>query len=186
MSRKDVELVIRAKDEATKAVNAITAAINSLTASQDDMTKGAGRSDTALARLGQTFSQLDKQLRGATVGDKIARFLDSANKAVERLGGMIEKTNGDLSDLQKRSNDASQSQLRLEAAARESAAALDREAAALTKAKDAAAAQNVVFKQAVRDREQLVSAEARLTAKIDEQRARLDAATLKLLSLIHI
>jgi len=64
MSRKDVELVIRAKDEATKAVNAITAAINSLTASQDDMTKGAGRSDTALARLGQTFSQLDKQLRG--------------------------------------------------------------------------------------------------------------------------
>lgn len=180
MSRKDVELVIRAKDEATKAVNAITAAINSLTASQDDMTKGAGRSDTALARLGQTFSQLDKQLRGATVGDKIARSLDSANKAVERLGGMIEKTNGDLSDLQKRSNDASQSQLRLEAAARESAAALDREAAALTKAKDAAAAQNVVFKQAVRDREQLVSAEARLTAKIDEQRARLDAATLKL------
>lgn len=180
MSRKDVELVIRAKDEATKAVNAITAAINSLTASQDNMRDGASRSDTALTRLGQTFSQLDKQLRGATVGDKIARSLDSANKAVERLDTLIGQTNVELAQFRDRSEQASRSQVRLEAAARDAAAAVDQEAAALTKAREAASRQSSTYQQAVRDRDQLVAAEARLTTKIAEQQTRLDQATAKL------
>lgn len=179
MSRKDVELVIRAKDEATKAVNAITAAINSLSDSQDDLTKGAGRSESALSRLGTSFSDLDKQLRGATIGQKVARALDTATKAAERLEGAVESTTKELGDLRNQTDQAAAAQDRLSAKTRDTAAAVTRETDALGRAKKALADQNTSLRTATKDRDSLVRADARLTDQIDKQRTRLDAAIAK-------
>ena len=179
MSRKDVELVIRAKDEATKAVNAITAAINSLSDSQDDLTKGASKSETALSRLGASFSELDKQLRGATLGEKVARSLDNATKSVNRLEGAVESTTKELNDLRSQSEQAAASQDRLSAKAKEAAASVSREADALTKAKKSLADQNTELRTATKDRDSLIRADARLTDQIEKQRTRLDAAIAK-------
>ena len=62
MARRDVDLVIKARDEAAKVVDQITKAINGFTSASQDMQKGADKSESALAGLGAAFNQLEKAL----------------------------------------------------------------------------------------------------------------------------
>lgn len=179
MARKDVELVVRAKDEAAKALNAVTAAINSLTDSQDDLVKGAGKSETALTRLGSSFDQLEKSLRGATLGQQIARSLDNATKAVDRLDKAVNGTVAELDDLSRQSAEAAASTERLKAEAQQAAVAVERETAALNKAKGALADQTKGLRDATAERDKLARADARLTKQIGEQEARVAKATAR-------
>ncbi len=179
MARKDVELVVRAKDEAAKALNAVTAAINSLTDSQDDLVKGAGKSETALTRLGSSFDQLEKSLRGATLGTQIARSLDNATKAVDRLDKAVAGTVAELDDLSRQSADAANNTERLKAEAQQAAQAVERETAALGKAKAALADQTKGLRDATVERDKLVRADARLTKQIADQEARVQKATAR-------
>ena len=52
MARKDVDLVIRARDEAAKVVDSITAAINEFVEAQGDLNQAAGKTSSTLGRLG--------------------------------------------------------------------------------------------------------------------------------------
>lgn len=85
MARKDVDLVIRAKDEAEKVVKSITAAINDFTEAQKDLSSKAGKTENSMQALGAAFGQLQKDLRGGSASDLLAKSLDTANNAVERL-----------------------------------------------------------------------------------------------------
>lgn len=179
MARKDVELVIRAKDEAAKAVNAVTAAINQLVDAQDGLKKSAGQSDSALGKLGAALGELDKSLKGATVGSQIARSLDNASKAADRLEKAVASTTGELADLEKRSNEAAAATEKLKTQATAAATSVEREAAALTRAKAAVADQSTVIRRATADRQKLIDAEARLGGQITEQQGKLDGAIQK-------
>lgn len=85
MARKDVDMVIRAKDEAEKVVKSITAAINDFTEAQKDLSSKAGKTENSMQALGAAFGQLQKDLRGGSASDLLAKSLDTANNAVERL-----------------------------------------------------------------------------------------------------
>lgn len=177
--RGEVELVIRAKDAATSAVDSVTKAINRLISTQDDLGKSAGKSDTALDRLRASLSGLDKELKGITVNAQIGRALDAGTKAADRLNASVEKTKAELADLTAKQDAAVASTARLASEMKAASVAADKEAAALERAKRAVADQTGSLRQATADRNQLVAADARLTEQIDAQKGKLSALQTK-------
>jgi tape measure domain-containing protein len=85
MARKDVDLVIRAKDEAAKVVKSITDVINDFTEAQKNLTDKSGKTETSVQALGAAFGQLQKDLKGNNASEVLAVSLDKANAASERL-----------------------------------------------------------------------------------------------------
>lgn len=96
MARKDVDLVIRAKDEAENVVRAITKALNDFNGAQKTTVAGAEKTDTALGKLGAAFAGLQKAVGGASVGAKIAEEMGRADAAVARLEASTSKTREEL------------------------------------------------------------------------------------------
>lgn len=99
MARKDVDLVIRAKDEAEKVVKSITAAINDFTEAQKNLSTKADKTENSMQALGAAFGQLQKDLRGGSASDALAKSLDKANGAVERLEKSVAETRGEVKRL---------------------------------------------------------------------------------------
>lgn len=82
---RDVELVIKAKDAATAAINDIKGALKDLTGAQDDVGKSAAKTDSILSRLGQELSNLKRDAETLTSFGRIASELDKTGAAVSRL-----------------------------------------------------------------------------------------------------
>jgi tape measure domain-containing protein len=179
MARKDVDLVIRARDEATKAFNAITKALDSFTDSQAGLKKRGSETSSVLDKLGETLGGLERQLQGANFGAKIAKSLQNAEQAAERLEQSVVGARGELARFQEESARARQTTDGLRTAATATAAAIEREAAALAKAKDQIAAQSSAFERAKSDRDKLIAAEKALGQQIDAQQAKVDAAAAR-------
>ena len=98
MARKDVSLVIRAKNEASNAVNAITSAIGGLTRAQSTLGSSSNEANNALGRLGDALGKLDKGLKGVSATGRVASELDKASAAAARLERNIAETAGELTD----------------------------------------------------------------------------------------
>jgi len=84
-SRREVDLIIRAKDDAAKAVTTITDAINSLVKSQEGLIKSTTTTDKGFASLGAALGTLAKTLRGQSGIDKLGKDLERADKAMLAL-----------------------------------------------------------------------------------------------------
>lgn len=97
MARRDVELVIRAKDEAEKVVKSITAAINDFTEAQANLDTKAGKTESRMQALGAAFGQLQKDLKGSSAADALSGALDKANNAAERLEAQVKETRSEVS-----------------------------------------------------------------------------------------
>lgn len=96
MTRRDVDLVIRAKDQAAKVVDGITKAIHDFIDSTDEIKTSASKTDGALSGLAQALNGLDKALRGATATDKLASELDRANAAFAKTQQQLVDTEAEL------------------------------------------------------------------------------------------
>ena len=101
-ARREVDLVIRAKDEASKAVDSVAGAFDTLVKAQKNLKQSAAGSDSSLVRLGVALKDLETNLKGLSsagglnlsgtaqtlaglqaamsgVGDASARFSQSMN-----------------------------------------------------------------------------------------------------------
>lgn len=179
MARRDVELVIRAKDQAAKAVKAITSAIDALSTSQNTLGKSSKNTDTALSRLGIAVAGLDKQFRGLTVAAKIAAELDKAEKASKRLEKTVKSTADELKRLATDTDKASAANTKLQAESTKAGASIKRQAAAVKVAKAAQTEFNGTLNRAVAARNKLVVAEQRLAGQVTAQQAKVAAASAK-------
>lgn len=99
MARKDVDLVIRAKDEAEGVIKAITAALNDFLESQKDLTGQAGKTESAMGKIGAAVGTVQKQLEKFNVGEKIAQDVDKAAAAVSRLEAAATDAKAEIADL---------------------------------------------------------------------------------------
>lgn len=97
---RDVELTIRARNEASKALDAVTSALSDLTKAQEKAGEGAGKTGSLLTQLGSELNKLQQQIGGSTAVDKIATSMDRAAGAVGRLEASITKANGEAARLQ--------------------------------------------------------------------------------------
>lgn len=96
---RDVELVIRAKNEASKALDAVSSALETLTKSQADVSKGATRTGTLLSQLGAELGKLNQQIGGMSTLDKFANSMEKASGSVARLEGSIADLNKEQAQL---------------------------------------------------------------------------------------
>lgn len=92
MAKRDVELVVRARNEASKAIESVTSALEDLTKSQSRVSDGSEKTGSTLARLGDELKKLTAQLTSATGVDKLATSMDRAEKSVARLEQSLTKT----------------------------------------------------------------------------------------------
>jgi tape measure domain-containing protein len=82
---RDVELVIRAKNEASKALGAVSSALDTLTKSQANVAKGSDKTSGLLADLGAELSKLNSQIGGMSTLDRLSNSMEKAAGSVVRL-----------------------------------------------------------------------------------------------------
>lgn len=176
MARKDVDLVIRARDEAAKVVDSITAAINEFVDAQGNLDKSASKTSSTLGALGAALGGLDKELRGLSVSDKIAREFDRATEAAKRLNDEFEETKQVSRELARQLQQAESATERLSQKSRGAAQAQQRATALLERQKAAQAELTAALTKATQEREKLARQEARQAEAIVKQNARVDEA----------
>lgn len=92
MAKRDVELVVRARNEASKSLQAITSALDELTKAQGKTGEGAEKTGSTLARLGDELNKLSSALTKSTGVDKLGAAMDKASAAVSRMEQSLAKT----------------------------------------------------------------------------------------------
>ena len=92
MAKRDVEVIIRAKDEAAKAIDSVSKALRTLVSSQDDLSKSAGKTDTSLTRLGSAVATLNKQFAGMTAVQRAVTTLDKATVSTRNCQTRLPRT----------------------------------------------------------------------------------------------
>ena len=127
---RDVELVIRAKNEASKAISAVTTGLKALSDAQDAAGKSA---DSAGSQIGK----FAKEARTLTETLSNMRQIDKVSSQVDRMTQSVQKTQTELANLNSQVGKAASEQARLSEVAQRTKAAFDTQAAA-TAAADAA------------------------------------------------
>lgn len=85
MAKRDVELIIKAKDEATQAIESVTKAIRSLGKEQAAAGTTVDTFSTRLSQLNTAFVNLEKQVSGFTSLAKATSAFTRASKEVDKL-----------------------------------------------------------------------------------------------------
>ena len=175
-SRKDVELVIRARDQAAKALDTIAKAANNLVENVDEIGKSGAGVDSALGRLGAAVASLDKAFKGLSTEATLTKQFDRATEASARLEKGMQETAAEGSRLAKELERASHSATELAAKTAQAAAELQRQGAAVKSAKAAQSELNRTLNESIAARDKLITAEKRLSDSLAKQPGRIQAA----------
>jgi len=165
---KDVELVIRAKAEAAKAVQSVTEALKDLTAVQDQVGTSASRTDGLLGKLATEFGNLNKQISGLGALNTVADKMDKAANAISRLEQNAAKAASDAAKLSAEYDKATTAVAGLAARSQESVSAFNAQKQAVAGAKS----EHALLNAQVRDAE---SNYARLYRAVQAAKAPSDA-----------
>lgn len=176
MAKRDVELIIRAKDEATKAIDSVSLALKSLVTSQTDLTGSATKVDTALTRLGSAMGTLNKQFAQATAVEKTGLSLDKAAASMSRLQSEAIKTAADQERFAKGAAESAARVTQLTAEADRSAIAIAKQRAAFASTKIAQGAYTAQIKETEAVIAKLGNEETRLSASFDKTSASVSRA----------
>lgn len=98
-NNRDVELVIRAREQATKVIDSVSEAIAELTTAQAGLVQGATKTGTGLSRLGGEFKNLTNEVKGLSALAAVTGHLDKAAAAVGRLESQVESATVDLAKM---------------------------------------------------------------------------------------
>jgi tape measure domain-containing protein len=175
-ARKDVELVIRARDQAAKALDAIAKAASNLVENVDEIGKSGAGVDSALGRLGTAINTLDKAFKGLSTDASLTKQFDAASEAAARLERNMESTAEEGRRLASELDRASQSAVQLAQRTAQAAVEVKKQEGELKKAQAAQTGLNATLRESIAARDKLVTAEARLTDAIGKQPARIQVA----------
>lgn len=100
MAKADVELIIKARDEATQAVNTIVDALNDLRGSQRGVEGSSAGMDNALQRAGRGIQALSDEIKQLRELERAARSIEKMEKALDKLNASSEKAEAKLSELE--------------------------------------------------------------------------------------
>lgn len=101
MARRDVDLVIKAKDQAASVVDSITKALNKFVDAQKNLDTRADKTQTTLTALGGAIGKLDAALKGMDAGQKLAAELKKSTDALGRLESKFKGTQQEVNRLDK-------------------------------------------------------------------------------------
>ena len=95
MVSRDVDLIIRARDQARNTLNGITQALERFTGSQEGVQQQSAETDSAIDRLGASLRQLRTQLSGENVASRLSGEVSRARQAFENLQRSSRETTGE-------------------------------------------------------------------------------------------
>lgn len=157
-SNKDVELVIRAKNESSKAVDAIVSSLKSFIAATNDVTKSTNKAGGLVGELGSEISKLVATAKGLSQFEKVAQQIDKAAGAVARLEAEVKASSGEASRLTSEHLKAAEAAKKLEAAQTAAADSMAKQKAAIKE-------QELAVKQLEKAQRDLASFESRNAKK---------------------
>lgn len=182
MANRDVNLIIRAKNQASKNLDAVSDALKTLKGSQDGLAASTSKVDGALSGLGGELDRLKAKAGAFSALDKAKTIMDSAAGAVGRLKSELSGTEQRLESLGAESKIAADRIAELERASAEVAARLKSEKAALESAKQATLQKAAAMRELASAEKAYKAAQAIPAGKagrddgIAASKARLDAA----------
>lgn len=168
MAKRDVELVIRAKNEATKAIDSIGTALEGLISAQSGLSRSAAQTDTTIERLGKALGDLSKQFGGMSAVSKIIGELDKAEKAVARLEGEVSAAAGELDRLQTALSESTALSSKMATEMGKATTALEAQKASVATAKKLHQEMAADLRKAAAARDSLAAAELRAVGQIDK------------------
>jgi tape measure domain-containing protein len=174
MARKDVDLVIRAKNEATKAIDAIGQAFVALNKNAEAGVKGAARVDSTLGNLVKSLGDLGKAFGNASGAQKFATELGAATTALGKLEAESATLAANQQRLKVELDQSTASTARLRSETQEAATALKNQGAAIEQAKAQQSALSAELRAGVTARNVLQNADERMVDKIDKAAAKLE------------
>lgn len=142
MSNRDVNLVVKAKDQASKAVDAVNDALKALNSTQKSAASGAEKTSTGLSEFGAALAQLQKQIRSDSIGTRIEAEFAKARRGVERLDKSITESRESQTRYALEADKAARSVDKERQAVQRLTATLDRERAVLRELKKERTAAN--------------------------------------------
>jgi len=150
MAKSNVELVIRARNEASKALRSISDAIKDVTKDQKTLAGQAGSTESRLGELGRELGSLDERLKSLRSAGRLAGDLDKTTTALNRQKAATQQAQLRYTELAKTVSDTERPTKRLQnqlaaaerrlASNREKTAALEQTVAGLAQQYDAARA----------------------------------------------
>lgn len=177
MARKDVDLVIRARDEAAKVVDKITASLNEFVSAQASLDSRAKRTESSLSQLGSALAALDKAVGTLDIGARLSDDLGRAASAIDRLEQQAAGTQGELRNLSRELERQTAISGRYEQKLNGAAAALEKQRAAVSRAKTEQAELTRATQQAEAAQAKAAARQARLPEIIARQSEAVARAT---------
>lgn len=119
MADRDVKLIIRAKNEATRTIESVSGALKDLDKAQKTVGSSASKTDDLIGRLGQEFQKLNSQVTALGALNKVAGFLDRAGTAVNNLKQGVSGAEAKFGELSRAAGEAAAATQQLEQRANE-------------------------------------------------------------------
>lgn len=179
MPRRDVDLVIKARDQAASVVDSVTKALNTFIDAQKNLDNRAEKTETTLTQLGASIGKLDQALKGLNAGQKLADDVDKAGRALDRLEKETADTQKQIKQLEGSLRGATDAQERYTGKLERNLAAQARQKAVIAQAKKDQTTLTKSYEQAVTAQEKLQQRQARLPELLRKAASTSDAAAEK-------
>lgn len=157
-TKREVELIIRARDQAKSAVEGIINSLQQLSEEQTRLSKTGATANTALGRLATELATLQKNAQGLTALGRLASNLDRTTNNVDRMEKSLAQAEVRLKATQVAASGSALKLAELESAARQAGVALSREQQALASSRAEQVRLNEAVGQAKERYQQLLNA----------------------------
>lgn len=151
MAQKDVELRLRARDDASKNVKKVSDSLKAIEADAGKAAKGAVKAGSALGGLAADVARLQSEANRLKSFGNIATQLDRSTAAVERSERALRGAQGEFARLAAESSAAAAAATNFRSATEAQAAALTAEKSALAATRAEQTKANAVVRQAEKD-----------------------------------
>lgn len=178
-AKGDVELIIRAKNEATKNLDLITTAMQKLSDQQTEVSQSGERADDSIGKLGSEFQKLQTNLGNLTAMRGISGALDSAAEAMVRQRSAVEDASDSYQELRQRQQAAKTQSEQLATSVNQTAQALAAETTALSTSRSELTQANRETRTLATQQGRLERSLASTQATIIKQASSLDEARQK-------
>lgn len=173
MARKDVNLVIRAKDDASKAVERIAGALDDFVSSQAGLKGQSKATREALSSITDAAKKVEAALGSLDAGSKLKSQMDQVSDAISRLEKETSESKAAVDQNRTALDAAEKTAARYSARLDKAASAQERYAKSLKEAKAEVRANNAELKTATAEQEKLLRRQSALPDAINKQAAAL-------------
>lgn len=174
MARKDVNLVIKARDEAGRVIDQISAALKEFTDAQKNVDTQADKTSSRLGELGAAFAKINGVVGSLDISGKLTNDLQSAAKVLGRVEAEVQKTTTEFAGLEKQLARQTAITERYEAKLKGAREAQEKQRAAIAASKADQAALAKASATAAAAQSKLAKEQARLPASIEKVNAAVD------------